>query len=523
MGLALAVAALLQCGAAHAQDAPLLGLDRIQLLLDQWREPEAAVALARLEARGISGGARYLAVKGELLFLKGDYAGALKALGEAERLRPGDPRVAFIRKRAAAAQELTRGHVRHRSAGGHFEVLTPPGKDQLLAHFAAETLEAQRQALKDDLGYAPEDTIRVEVYPTAEALARVSALTVADIGRTGTIALCKFNRLMIVTPRSLLRGYGWRDTLAHEYGHLVVSRASHNTVPIWLHEGLAKYLEARWRSSAGESPPLAPAQEHLLAEALRKGKLIPWAKMHPSMAKLPSQRAATIAFGQVQIAVDFLVRKVGTAGLRKALAHMRQDGKDAWQALGSVTGMTRRQFTAAWRRHLRGLKLRTLPGFVPPTLKLGKAPSREQRLASMRHDRARDLLRLADLLRSRRRTRAAIVEYEKARKLLGPREEFVANHLARAYLEIASPAQAIAALLPVLEYYPELPGPQVTIGMAYLKKGGEAEAAARHLKVGLRINPFDPEIHCGLARALAENDSKAAALHAKICKQLGGR
>ena len=48
---------------------------------------------------------------------------------------------------------------------------------------------------------------------------------------------------MAVTPRALLRGYPWRDTLAHEYVHLVISRLSHNRVPVWLHEGLAEHVQ----------------------------------------------------------------------------------------------------------------------------------------------------------------------------------------------------------------------------------------------------------------------------------------
>ena len=242
--------------------------------------------------------------------------------------------------------------------------------------------------------------------------------------------------------------------------------------------------------------------------------------MHPSMAKLPDQRSATIAFAQVQTAVDFLVRRVKRTGLRRLLALIRSNGGGVWKALTMVSSLPKERFTAEWKRYLRTLNLRLLSGYKQPEFKLSKAPSKEQRRQGLRQKKARDYLRLADLLRSRRRTRAAIVEYKKARELLGLREEFVANHLARAYLEISSPVQAIAALMPVLEYYPELPGPQVTMGLAYLRKGGDMGAAVRHLKAGLRLNPFNPEVHCGLAQALEEIDSQQAALHVKICKQL---
>ena len=46
---------------------------------------------------------------------------------------------------------------------------------------------------------------------------------------------------MISSRRALVRGYPWNwitaDARVHHY---IVSRVSHNTVPIWLHEGLAR-------------------------------------------------------------------------------------------------------------------------------------------------------------------------------------------------------------------------------------------------------------------------------------------
>ena len=55
--------------------------------------------------------------------------------------------------------------------------------------------------------------------------------------------------LMVVSPRATIFGYPWMDTLAHEYTHLLVSRISHDTVPVWLQEGLARFEQSRWRSA----------------------------------------------------------------------------------------------------------------------------------------------------------------------------------------------------------------------------------------------------------------------------------
>lgn len=503
---------------AHGAGRARGRLAQVERLIDQWRIREAEALLAPL-LRDAPESSRVLQLQGEILLHRGDYDGAVKVLTRAARGRGGAGPLRALRDLVASTAETVKGYVKHRSSGGNFEIWTPPGKDELLAPFAAETLERTRSALKRDLGFIPEDPVRVEIYPSPEDLARVSPLTLADIERSGTIALCKFGRLMIVTPRALLRGYSWRDTLAHEYSHLVITRVSNNNVPIWLHEGLAKFFEARWRLALGDVAPLSPAQEHLLASALRRpGGLIRWEQMHPSMAKLPSQEATALAFAQVQTAVQFLVEQVTIDGLRRVLAAIR-GGRPAWDAVKEVTKLSAAEFQRRWKQHLRARNLRLMPDLVPPRLRFGKRPSREQRLAEIRQARARRYVRLAQLLRTRRHTRAAILEYEKARKILGPRDDLVANQLARAYLEISSPAQAIAALMPVLEYYPELPGPQVTMGVAYLRNREPAQAEA-HLKAALRINPFGPELHCSLAEALRGRHDAEAGRHAALCTRL---
>ena len=88
---------------------------------------------------------------------------------------------------------------------------------------------------------------------------------------------------MITSPKALARGYSWLDTLAHEFIHLIISEKSKNTVPIWLHEGLAKYSESLWYGEAGLA--LEPASENLLADATKDNDLVTFEEMHPSMAK----------------------------------------------------------------------------------------------------------------------------------------------------------------------------------------------------------------------------------------------
>ena len=59
------------------------------------------------------------------------------------------------------------------------------------------------------------------------------------------------------------------DTISHEYVHYVITRKWGKQIPLWLHEGLAKYLEARWRNAKYKDKQdyLSPSFKKLLAEA----------------------------------------------------------------------------------------------------------------------------------------------------------------------------------------------------------------------------------------------------------------
>jgi hypothetical protein len=490
----------------------------IERLLDAWQVDAAKQALDKLDVEAADH-PRVIAARAQVAFHLGHYREAQSLLDEllAKQGSTKGPLARLAELYRSTAQTLSR-HVERTSDDGHFTFLVPPGKEEILVPFAAQTLEETRARVERDLGYAPDTAVRVEILQSPEDLARVSTLTPEDIERSGTIALCKYNRLMIVSPRALLRGYGWRDTLAHEYTHLIVSRLSRNRVPIWLHEGIAKYFEGRWRLSTGQQVPLSPTQQHLLADALAHNKLIPWKRMHPSMAKLPDQRATALAFAQVQTAVELIARD-SPGRLRRLIDEIRA-GEDPWRAVRRVTGLSPRAFQRSWKKHLRRLGLRRLPGLEPQQRRFGAAPSTEKQVNALDKREARKFFRLADMLRRRRLTRAAVLEYEKAAARVGPRESFVANALARAYLELERPARAVRALEPVIEYYPELPGPQTTLGLAYLALD-QREAANDHLQVSLRINPFSPELHCALAQALADSDDGRR--HEKLCKRLGGR
>jgi tetratricopeptide (TPR) repeat protein len=463
---------------------------------------------------------------GNLAFLRGDYARAAERMREAIRKQrdPSDDERALAAL-AEATAAATREFVETR--GTHFRVRHAPGKDALLVPYALDALERAYRALAADFGDAPSEPVRVEIYPEVADLAKVSTLTLREIETSGTIALCKFNRIMIVSPRALMAGYPWMDTLAHEYTHFIVTRVSRNTVPIWLHEGLAKLEEARWRDTAprsdGRPAGLTPTMEHLLAGALGRKRLITFEQMHPSMAKLPSQEDSALAFAEVYMALVYLQQQIGWDGIRHLIGALR-DGHSDEEAVATALGRPFAQFQHDWRAWLHEQKLRTRAGLVPTALKFKKAPddrSSNEDASEIAEDKARKLARLGGLLRARRRLRAAASEYEKAAAIIGPGHPQVANPLGRTYLELGDAERAIATALPTLELYPDQAAPSAMLGEGYLKKGDFARAQ-QYFEAALRISPFDPAIHCGLERILRRRDDPRAAEEAAACRTLGG-
>jgi len=435
-----------------------------------------------------------------------------------------------LQKLAAATDSVTKGFVSRRSA--HFEIKLSPAEDELLAAPALEALERALAAIGDDLGEKPESLIRVEIYGEIGDLAKVSPLTVAEIETSGTIALCKYNRLMATSPRALVAGYPWLDTVSHELTHYLVNRTSRNTVPIWLHEGIAKLEERRWREPFGAALP--PILEHLLASGLRDHHLIPFAAMHPSMAKLPSQEDAGLAFAEVTTAVQFLTEGRGPAALRKLLGALR-DGTELSRAIALVTGMSFAKFEQRWRVWLAGRGYKTHPElgmaklrFRTPGGKDGKDGRDEDEAAehgeskSPAEARARGHVRLGTMFRTRGKLISAAAEYERAGSILGQGHPEIAGRLGRTYLELKKWDQAILAARPGIVRRPDSAGLRVTVGRAMLEKG-DAAGARPFLEGALAVNPYDPQTRCGLAQVYGALADPRATRESAACDKLGGR
>ncbi len=440
-----------------------------------------------------------------------------------------DDSVALLEKAAAAglgrdwldqakgARDVTRNHLRAESE--HFVVSHPKGKEEVLVPYLLDALEAQRAALVQDFGAVPPGKVVIEVVEDVRQLARLSTLTEKEIKNTGTIAICKFDKMMLTSPKALLHGYDWLDTASHEYVHHVVTRLTRNQTPIWLHEGIARWYESRWRGPGGDI--LSPWSAAMLRDAARNGKLVTFAQMHPSMAKLPSQEAAALAFAEVAVAVETMQARGGPGAVRRVIEGVAR-GDPAEEAVAAALGVPFATFEKDWRRWMRERPLPAGGEHQMKKLRFQGDPGPYSEWSEIADEKARGHARLGEIFRERGRWEPARQQYARAARRGGAGSPTLAGRYALASLMTGNAAEAERVLAEALQAHPDAGTLHVQLGRVRLSREDWAGARESFLLAN-RTDPFDPEIHAGLARAAeALGDGNTASREKRFAAILTG-
>ncbi|NOZ21474.1 MAG: tetratricopeptide repeat protein [Planctomycetes bacterium] len=360
-------------------------------------------------------------------------------------------------------------------------------KDEILSHYALDTLEKAYAAVGADLGCFPKNKVIVEVYPDAASFCKASTLTFENVEKSGVIGICHSNRVMITSPRVIMNGYPWLDTLCHEYSHFVIIKKTANAVPVWLHEGIAKFEEKRWR--APRSFDLSPLSASVLAEGLKRDYLISFEQMHPTLARLNHYDAA-LAYAEARTVVHYLFQQYGPDALGKILDRSRGT-RDVAKAISGVTGTPFSMFRDQWLAWVKKQKLVVVPGLkvLPPAIKTGMEPSQHD-LAGEVNKKAGDLVLIGDLLVQEGHLDAATVEYEKAIDASDTLSRFISNRVAFVLISQRKLDKAEDILLRVKGYYPGFQVTYVNLGRVYANQK-KYEKAAKCFEQAVRLNPFD--------------------------------
>jgi tetratricopeptide (TPR) repeat protein len=475
--------------------------------------PEVQEALAK-EPRD----PQLLELASQIAFHRGDYQESLKLMKLAMEVAGEDD----TRRGYALLTEETIGVLTpfKRYETPHFVILFDEKQDGILMDYLADTLERTCQVMAQQYGFQPKGKVRIELFPDAKAFYLASTLSVRDIEVTGAVGLTKFNKLQLLSPKALVHGYRWLDAISHEYMHYLIVKLTSNKAPIWFHEGLAKYEETRWRNGPSY---LSGLYQTLLARALTEGKLISFDRMEPSLIRLETPEEVQLAYAQAASAIEFIITQARHERFRQIMKGMaRSTTKGAGEALREVLGLEFSEFEGKWRGYLVSKELKEVDGVVLQRYKVKEGRADEERLdmEEVKSLVARNRTHLGDRLKERGRISAAVLEYRRA--MAETRQSVpIMNRLSSALIDLGRDKEALDILERVKEISPDHPTPYKQMGQIYLKLK-DFKKAREAFENSIQINPFDPEVHVGMAKVCEMvEDPLVAIKEMEIAKSLG--
>lgn len=382
----------------------------------------------------------------------------------------------------------------------NFVIRFQEGHDRVMTFYLPDILERIYSAYSEMFAFERKEKVLVELMPDHELFSYASALSRKQIETTGTIALCVENRLVVLTPRRVLQGYEWPDTIAHEFVHYILTKKSRDHAPLWLQEGVAKYFEARWRENDGSF--LDPGMESSLATAVESGEYLTIEQMMPSFAALPTAALARQAYAQTASMVDYMVKLKEVGIVQQMVTRLGMEpSMDA--VLKASFAMDFATFESAWQKWTRDQGYRNYETIAHGGVTLLDKDQNAGELgeASLETDLGKKHTRLGDLLLERQRYQAALKEYYKTLETETKPSRQMALRILTC-LEVLDQVDAMIAFVETQVPFPERdPTMLGYLAEGHLRKGQQLEARAL-LERAIFINPFNPMIFQKLLTAL---------------------
>jgi tetratricopeptide (TPR) repeat protein len=459
---------------------------------------------------------KLLEIASRIAFYRGDYPEALKWVKSALELEDEEGRKSF-----ALFLEATIGVTQpfKKYESPHFMISLDEKQDGILAGYLTDTMEKTFRSMAEQYGFDSRERVRIEVLPDTKAFYYTTSLSARDIEVAGAVGVAQFNKLMVLSPRALVHGYRWLDAISHEYMHHLIIRLTANKAPIWFHEGLAKYDETRWRDG---SSYLSPLYQTLLSRALAEGRLIRFEKMEPSLVKLETPDDVQLAYAQAASAIEFIIAKAGHDGLREIMKRMAtSETGGASDSIKAVMGLDFTEFERSWKEFLASKNLKAVDGTNVRRLKIKGGLADEERLdlEEIKSMVARNRAHLGDQLKERGRMGAAVLEYRRA-LAENPNSVPVLDRLSSVLIDMKREKDALELLVRARDLSPDHPTAYSYMGKIFLSQK-DFKSAIESFQNSVQINPFNPEVHLGLAEAYeALGDQTRALKEREIAKKL---
>jgi len=358
--------------------------------------------------------------------------------------------------------------------------------DRALGPLLVDTVMKARASLTRDLGVEWKAPTRITVVRDLLSLSAMTGLPYKAAQTTGTVAVAKWGRVTLLSPRASHHGYPFRDTLTHELTHLAISMQTRDRAPLWLHEGVARREEVRWR----EPGPFdeRPTPESIVTRGMEMKLDLPLDKLGPSIAMLPSADAAMVAFAEVTSFVKFYAESQGPDALAKLLVALRT-APSVDDALRDVSGDTLAGWDVKWRDRIAKRPKEPLS----PMFGLGAPPP------GLGDSRERS--RLAELLLGRGHPAEAVQQLDKIPEAMLADPSL--RYLRARALEGDGKAKDAEALLEDPKQWMASFGPCWAIRGRLARARGDEPAARASFEEGIAHDPLSIEAACEALEAPA--------------------
>ena len=387
------------------------------------------------------------------------------------------------------------------------------GKDKIIALYLKDILDNAANVMHEKFNWEPSKKAILEIYPDRESFQNASTLTDKHIKVSGAIGICKFNRMMIASPRILKFGYGWADTAVHEYIHYIIGKITGlKNMPLWLNEGLAKYFEESWRILKRESK-LSPIAENFIYKTRKTGKWVPLEKMRGGMPTLDNRDEVTLAFAQVESFTDFLISEYGFNKMLNYLQDLKKYSSEA--AFLKNYKSTVSQLEKKWSEYIKNAELKYSPGAAGPSFVFSE--DAVSAVSEWVAETARTDVHLADRFTKRGNYKLAEKKYLHALNK-DPFNSVILNKLAKTQIKTGNIPKAVENFYEAIKNNPSYPPPYIHLAELLIDEGNFDEAYKMLMEYIYRI-PFNPRAYRLLLRVAPKTEIKKIE---EIIKILGG-
>ncbi|MFW6172515.1 MAG: peptidase MA family metallohydrolase [Elusimicrobiota bacterium] len=383
------------------------------------------------------------------------------------------------------------------------------GKDEIIAIYLKDILDKSAENLYKKLNWKPQKKVLTEIYPDKKSFQTASTLTDKQIKVSGAVGICKFNRIMFLSPKALKFGFDWPNTATHEYIHYIVGKVSNlGNFPLWMNEGLAKFLEEIWRKSESS---ISPVGINYLIQGRKYNKWVELDKMKHGMPNLQTKDDVTLAFAQVQSMIEYMVNRYGWDRISELIYELGNSKPSP--AFKKAIGISESELFLKWKDYIKTAELKYTPGAKAPSYAFKNDPVNE--INEWVADTAVSDMKLARDFKKEGYMEIALRKYNDALEK-DPGNPVVLNRMGKIMAEIDNLKQARESFKEAINSNPSYPPPYINLSSIEFDTK-RYDRAENYAKEYIYLSPYNPRAHEILIKIYKiKNNKKKLGIEHKI-------